>query len=129
MRQTCIVCGNAIEQRTRIAKLYCSDFCCYLQLTRHIHTKEWVEEEKRRRTEAYEAELSDDERKRLLYKKKKSGGSRTSQRRHEQPVMRVCHDCGKPCNNYRCDACWQKLRRGEGLTEFYNESESIWDGF
>ena len=129
MRQTCIVCGCAIEQRTRIAKLYCSDFCCYLQLTRHIHTKEWVEEEKKRRTQAYEAELSDDERKRLMYKKKKSGVPSKIQRRHEQPAMRVCHDCGKPCNNYRCDACWKKLRHeDDGLVETVR-TENEWDYF
>lgn len=25
---------------------------------------------------------------------------------------RVCHDCGRPTNNYRCDRCW-KIIRGE----------------
>jgi|GEM_PF-6374616 hypothetical protein len=29
---------------------------------------------------------------------------------------RRCHDCGKPCNNYRCEACWRR-RRGFG-TEY-----------
>ncbi|WP_297668962.1 hypothetical protein [uncultured Desulfovibrio sp.] len=30
--------------------------------------------------------------------------------------QRRCHDCGKPTNNYRCAACWQKLRgRVDGL--------------
>ena len=28
---------------------------------------------------------------------------------------RVCHDCGKPTTNYRCDECWAKLRRRNGL--------------
>lgn len=23
---------------------------------------------------------------------------------------RKCHDCGKPTNNYRCSACWAKIR-------------------
>lgn len=23
---------------------------------------------------------------------------------------RKCHDCGKPCNDYRCKQCWTKLR-------------------
>lgn len=23
---------------------------------------------------------------------------------------RHCHDCGRPTNNYRCDACWARLR-------------------
>jgi len=23
---------------------------------------------------------------------------------------RVCHDCGKPCHDYRCAECWRKLR-------------------
>lgn len=25
-------------------------------------------------------------------------------------LKRKCHDCGKPTNNYRCSACWEKLR-------------------
>lgn len=27
---------------------------------------------------------------------------------------RKCHDCGKPCNDYRCRKCWQKLRKKSG---------------
>ncbi len=27
---------------------------------------------------------------------------------------RCCHDCGRPTNQYRCDACWSKLRRSAG---------------
>lgn len=26
--------------------------------------------------------------------------------------IRKCHDCGKPTSNYRCQACWYKLRNG-----------------
>lgn len=26
------------------------------------------------------------------------------------PPQRVCTDCGKPTNNFRCDACWQEKR-------------------
>lgn len=28
---------------------------------------------------------------------------------------RRCHDCGKITYNYRCDSCWEKLRRKLGL--------------
>jgi rRNA maturation endonuclease Nob1 len=28
--------------------------------------------------------------------------------------MRKCHDCGKPTPDYRCPACWRKLRRRLG---------------
>lgn len=24
---------------------------------------------------------------------------------------RKCHDCGKPTNDFRCPACWEKLRK------------------
>ena len=24
---------------------------------------------------------------------------------------RKCHDCGKPCNDYRCKKCWDKVRK------------------
>lgn len=29
---------------------------------------------------------------------------------------RVCHDCGKPTNDYRCSDCWAKLRRETELS-------------
>jgi hypothetical protein len=32
---------------------------------------------------------------------------------HELFGTRVCHDCGRPTPNYRCDSCWKK-RRGFG---------------
>lgn len=25
-------------------------------------------------------------------------------------TKRVCHDCGKPTYNYRCNSCWKKIR-------------------
>lgn len=28
---------------------------------------------------------------------------------------RACHDCGRPTTDYRCAACWEKLRRKLGL--------------
>ncbi len=30
------------------------------------------------------------------------------------PPKRKCHNCGKPCTNYRCEDCWRKIR-GFGL--------------
>jgi len=27
-----------------------------------------------------------------------------------KPSTRPCHDCGRPTTNYRCDACWRKIR-------------------
>lgn len=32
---------------------------------------------------------------------------------------RKCHDCGKPCTDYRCRDCWQK----RGRTYFYGEND------
>ena len=29
-------------------------------------------------------------------------------------ALRKCHDCGKPTPDYRCPACWRKLRRKLG---------------
>lgn len=29
------------------------------------------------------------------------------------PPKRLCHDCGKPTTNYRCDECWAKIREKE----------------
>ena len=31
--------------------------------------------------------------------------------------MRKCHDCGSPTFNYRCSACWKKIRKAEHLIE------------
>lgn len=42
---------------------------------------------------------------------------------------RTCHDCGEPCNDYRCPACWLKRRRGLGLLETVTQTESEWDNF
>lgn len=32
--------------------------------------------------------------------------------RKRRPGQRECHDCGKPTYDFRCPACWQKLRQG-----------------
>lgn len=37
--------------------------------------------------------------------------------------MRRCHDCGAPTTDYRCPACWAKLRRKGG----YNLSDTVQD--
>lgn len=37
--------------------------------------------------------------------------------------MRRCHDCGAPTTDYRCPACWAKLRRKGG----YNLGETVQD--
>jgi hypothetical protein len=34
---------------------------------------------------------------------------------------RRCHDCGKPCNNYRCEKCWAKIRNG---SDYYIHPQS-----
>lgn len=40
---------------------------------------------------------------------------------------RRCHDCGRPTANYRCDACWRKMRGygQDGATE--RASGTLWD--
>lgn len=30
--------------------------------------------------------------------------------------MRRCHDCGRPTTDYRCPACWARLRRAGGYS-------------
>lgn len=37
--------------------------------------------------------------------------------------MRRCHDCGAPTTDYRCPACWAKLRRKGG----YNLQDTVQD--
>lgn len=38
------------------------------------------------------------------------------QRRGLPRGSRTCHDCGKPTDNYRCNACWKRVR-GYGVGE------------
>ncbi len=38
------------------------------------------------------------------------------QRRGLPRGSRACHDCGKPTDNYRCNACWKRVR-GYGVGE------------
>lgn len=131
MRVKCVVCGREVEQSTRVPKLYCCHHCSYLQDTHHIHTKEWIAQEKERRTQAYIDGLDEDTKRRLKWHKKKSGSEKVSyyQSKPTQLATRRCHDCGKPCNNYRCDECWQKVRRSNGLLETVYQAESEWDDF
>lgn len=54
------------------------------------------------------------------------GGSRSrGEKSHMRGgvYMRRCHDCGAPTTDYRCPACWAKLRRKGG----YNLSDTVQD--
>ena len=44
-------------------------------------------------------------------------------------ALRRCHDCGRPTVNYRCEACWRKMRGygQEGAAE--RASGTLWDEF
>ena len=128
MKFKCVVCGCDIEQRTTAPKIYCSDSCCYIQQSRKLHSKEWIEAEKKRRRQAYMDGLPDDERERIAAHRSKDKFYHYMSK-PEELATRRCHDCGKPCVDYRCPECWAKLRRGNGLTENITESESIWDDF
>lgn len=48
----------------------------------------------------------------LVYKKKKEKIPEW-----ELPPKRHCVDCGKPTNNYRCRACWARLKDSMGCVE------------
>lgn len=52
------------------------------------------------------------------------GGSRSRGAHMRGGVYtRRCHDCGRPTTDYRCPACWAKLRRKGG----YNLSDTVQD--
>lgn len=130
MKTTCITCGEVIEQRSSTPKLYCSDHCCYVHALQNLHSKEWLAEEKARRRKEYYDSLTELEQKRLAqHKKMDTEISRYYQGKPVELAKRVCHDCGKPCTNYRCDACWRKIRHQNGLIETAYQTESIWDDF
>jgi tRNA(Ile2) C34 agmatinyltransferase TiaS len=31
--------------------------------------------------------------------------------------IRKCHDCGKETTNYRCNECWETIRKEQGLSK------------
>jgi hypothetical protein len=41
-------------------------------------------------------------------------------RKTSKTRSRLCHDCGRPTDNYRCEKCWAKFRSS---TDVYNESD------
>lgn len=50
------------------------------------------------------------------------GASQQERPRRGAAKKRRCHDCGKPTDNYRCNACWTKLRG------FADCQDSEWEG-
>lgn len=48
------------------------------------------------------------------YRAKALGLVHSPERKYHPPTakegMRACHDCGRPTWDYRCSACWRKLR-------------------
>lgn len=38
-------------------------------------------------------------------------------RQYGNRAQRRCHDCGQPTNNYRCPACWERIRGGAAAEE------------
>lgn len=59
----------------------------------------------------YIKQKSEEGRKALLARREAREQTATSEAMTKH--QRRCHDCGKPCTNYRCASCWQ--RRGRKL--------------
>ena len=94
------------------------DYCCYACMPKRSETRtcrecgreyvphsreqhyccEWCRNQARRKEREAEAEAPQEPKGEYAYSK----GGRTS---------RVCHDCGKPTNDYRCPRCLRKWRR------------------
>lgn len=125
----CIVCGKDAEQKSAKGRLYCSDDCFRVQKARHVRTEEWCKEELARRQQAYIAYMTEDEQERLN-KKRAADMKQYYMRKPGLQKVRFCHDCHKPCNDYRCADCWSKLR---GTASFLKPcdrpSETEWDYF
>ena len=96
----CLYCGNQLPEDANSQRLYCSHDCQHKD-----------------------------------YERRKAAGlpSAVPTKSHNgSPAtiyLRKCHDCGEPCNDYRCHSCWLKMRRKLGLLEYVTETESEWDGF
>ena len=43
---------------------------------------------------------------------------------HHKSNIRRCATCGKPTTQYRCDACWEKLRKGADFSVIGNTEAS-----
>ena len=41
----------------------------------------------------------------------------------EPEHIRKCHDCGKKTTQYRCNACWLKFRKKNGVSIYNPEEE------
>jgi predicted XRE-type DNA-binding protein len=57
--------------------------------------------------------------------KPRAGGASTGRRRSGAGYARRCHDCGRPTNNYRCEACWARLRGYKALEDRYIGQEYV----
>ena len=128
----CIVCGKTFVCRGYAPKLYCSNQCREKQNHAQLFTREERDEEIMRRRTLYYGSLSETQKAQIEYKRKHKRSMATITVKkpvEKQKPLRVCHDCGKPCNDYRCHECWIKLRRWKGLTENHDETESAWDYF
>ena len=123
----CVICGREMEQRSSKGKIFCSDACCYLQRSRHIRDDKWCKEELQRRHDDYIAGLTGEE---LQRREERRNVTMRSyyMKKPEELAKRVCHDCGKPCSNYRCADCWKKIR-GNTLEPQEARSETEWDYF
>lgn len=52
----------------------------------------------------------------------KKAARRTSK---DTKYARVCHDCGKPTNDYRCPTCLHKWRVKHGVTSGYVDDDMV----
>ena len=125
----CVVCGCDTEQKSSKGRLYCSMHCFHFQKRHHVRSEEWCKEELERRQQAYLEFLTGEELER--HNKKVSVDTKKYyMRKPGLDKVRVCHDCGKPCSDYRCAGCWAKLR---GVSTMIKPSETPteteWDYF
>lgn len=127
----CIMCGRDVLQKTSTPRLYCSDKCSNEQEKLQKYSKEWLTAEKIRRKQTYKDSLPPEEQKRMALRKGKDKFYHYTSKPKPDPEKpkHLCVSCKKPCVDYRCPACWRKIRRKLGLIETVVPSESIWDGF
>jgi endogenous inhibitor of DNA gyrase (YacG/DUF329 family) len=125
-----MVCGKSFENNGYAARLYCCERCKDIQAEHKLIPEDIRKAEIKRRRDLYYETRPIKKRIRITaVRKNKELEKKVIAKEKELKYQRVCHDCGKPCIDYRCSKCWLKKRKKLGLIENVTQTESIWDGF
>ena len=114
MEKTCPICGKKFLGRK--SRVYCNKKCKYKaknaarkRRDRHAATKEM-------KTCIVCGAVLKNWQHKFCSDACKKEDAKQEKRDINLKILRPCHDCGKPTSDYRCRECWEKLRRGLGIS-------------